>query len=243
MLLLPLLFAGCTAATPDDTAGVDSAAPAIEACDGAMPPTVAACVGGDAVVPGDQLNLVVTGSVVSVAVGPRPAACTFDIGNRGVDEGLIVTLADSDGTTYVVALAAPDLSPTLFAVGDPVYLSATHAFLNDAELVASFTLSDPAPTHRFLVAQAPSTDHLPESPILVGVGERQCVVDEDCGSWYQHDLELGVGSDSATVPYGGEVQFGSTRLLYGGYSEAVADQTDSCPDWVPEHLTVALIQQ
>lgn len=219
--------------------------PSSEACGDLVAPPVTACFGGDALAweGYGSLDVAVSGTVVSVATGPRPEACLVDVGNGQTGEGVVVEVEDAAGDRYVVSFGIDGLAAPV-AVGDAVSLDLSYVFGEFAPDVGRARLSDADGAPLVVVTEAGTLEDL-VLPDGVGVarGVERCTEDDGCGVYSKYDLAITVGDASAEVPYGEDAAVGGFRVVSGGQEFQAEGQTDVCPDWFVAHATVALVAE
>jgi hypothetical protein len=215
-----------------------------ESCPDLAVPLIAACFGGEGVTGEafDTYEADMEGTVVSIGRGPRPEACIAEVGNHALGEGLVVVLSGADGLDYTVSLDVPGLSDTFLAVGDSVILSAEHTFRGFVPEEAILVLADSSNAPRLIVAEASAGEALPEGPMEVTAGDTRCTTDDEgCGMYAKYDMDVVVEGVAVSVPYAEQVEQDGFRFVHGGYDVDLEDEPDTCNDWFPAGVTLAIL--
>ncbi|MFN7145118.1 MAG: hypothetical protein ACK4YP_15180 [Myxococcota bacterium] len=246
-----LLLAACDTlpGSPDDTGDTgDTGGFALtsEECLALTPVSFGACYSGDTLTADSAGDYVtdIDATVVSIGRGTVPETCGWEVGNarlREGDEGLVVTLVDADGGAWTVGLDVPGLSDTFLAVGDAVSFRAVYdtnsPWVPDNR---GFVLSNAQGAPLLALEDAGWIDDLPLPDIAVAPGDAVCsVIDDPCGEYFRHDIEVTVGGATGTVPFAGQADIGGLRVLHGGYD--AFDGDTQCQDWIPNDIAIALL--
>lgn len=248
MLFLLLAACGTLPEKPDDTgdtADTGGFALTSEECLALEPVRFGACYGGDTLTADDagDYHTDIAATVVSVGRGTIPEACRLEVGNDRLepgDEGLVVTLTDTDGGAWTVGLDVPGLSDTFVAAGDTVSFRAIYdtnsMWVPDNRGLA---LSDADGALLLAVEDGGWIDDLPLTDVAVAAGDAACSVVDECGEYSRRDLDVTVGGATGTVPFGQEADVGGLHVLHGGYDDF--DGVTQCQDWVPNDIALAVV--
>lgn len=231
--LLPLLL--LTACPGDES---------LQTCDEiAVPDPVGACFGGDDVVWEGYGTVAgrVDGTVTAVSEGEPPEACEVALGRLDRDEDVVVIeVDDAEGLTTIVGLQIPDLDAPV-AAGDTVSLDFEFVYGEFGPDLGWVTVEkDGAPV--VIVSEGATADELTlPDDVTVGEGARRCTTDDGCGVYGKYDLLVGVGDDTAPLPYGEDVALGGWRFVHGSYEQQDEGLTNTCPDWFVADAVLGIV--
>lgn len=139
---------------------------------------------------------------------------------------------DADQATWIVGLAAPELTAARFAaVGDAMTVDAALQFGGFSPTVGHVEVRDAAGLVAW-VGEAGGLDGLTTPAELeLAEGGPVCRVSDTCGAYRLLDLVATWDGQEVDLPRGATVRVGDHDLVHSTYEQQVPSTTPRCADW------------